>query len=251
LEKQQLIPQKDFKKILLEELNDRRLKGKKFQELRSLIADDKNLGDDHPTNPRTPSLDGISSTGEGAFQRAIFSGGWSILRFHNQERMIQWLDLELPVMLSTSARRKSVDLIGNIDNHPTLCELKFMERSAGDEPKYAVFELVIYYYFVLCNCTKLDAGKVHHKLDDQSGFEWKDVVRDYPLLLVAANKKYWEFWLGKKYYREDLLNLIKNLNAKLQIDVCAFQLEDVDFKLQKGKKDVYKPTIRSKHWQQI
>jgi hypothetical protein len=160
-----------FKEVLIRELNQPRLKGKKFQDLLSLILDDQNLGSSYPTQPGKPNLDRIRSTAETAFQRAIFNGAYSILQFHDHEKTIHWLDLELPVTLSANPRRKCVDLIGKVDHQPTLCELKFMNRSASDEPKYAI--------------------------------------------------------------------------------LCLFQLEDIDFKRQKGNKETYKPVVSPRHWKQL
>lgn len=240
-----------IKEVLIRELNHPHIKGKKFKDLLSLILDDQNLRSSYPTQPGKPNLDRIRSTTETAFQRAIFNGAYSILQFHDHEKTIHWVDLELPVTLSANPRRKCVDLIGQIDHQPTLCELKFMDRSASDEPKYAAFELATYYYFVLCNYDKLDAGKVHHDLDRQNVFAWQEVVREEPLLLVAANEKYWADWLGRKGYRDDLSKLVKRLNAELQTSLCLFQLEDIDFKRQKGNKDTYKPVVSSRYWKQL
>lgn len=240
-----------FKAILLRELDNSGLKAKSFKELVSLILDDLNLDSDYPTQPGRPNLDRIKSTTETALQRAIFNGGFSILQFDDGESVIEWLDLELPVTLSTFSRRKSVDLVGRVDNIPILCELKVKGRASGDEPNYAVLELATYYYFVLCNHLRLDAVEAHHRLERQDSFAWRDVVSDVPLLLVAANERYWQYWLEEKVYRDRFLRLVGNLNAKLRTRICAFRLENVDFELQKGGKDTYMPTIHSKCWRQI
>lgn len=243
----------DFKEKIINKIKELKFPGEKFNTLIERLEADK-LHNPHQTNPKKPNLDKIKSTTETAFQRAIFNGESAILQFKDRKAEVHWLDLELPVTFSGTARRKCIDLIGKINEKPFICELKFKGKSTGDSPEYGLFELLIYYYHILCNNSGkvLDEQKVFHCLLKDE-FKWANIIDEKPMLILAANKSYWSHWLSKNRggHKKDLFGLIETLNKELNVCLSLFQTEDIDFAGQKGTEKFYKPIMNIKTWEQV
>lgn len=194
----------------------------------------------HPTKPGKVSLNNIKSTGETAYQRAIFLSKKTTL---NSMGDVIWNDLELPVVFSSSSRRRCVDLIGTLNNNniPVLCELKFTssDKYRSNSPIYAIVELLIYYYLIKDNCEVLDKEEVFHKEIHVKPFEWSNFNAN-SIFIIGANKKYWDYWC-KRYKGQK--NKIDSWLNSLPLKVRLFSSDDFDFKAQKGKKEGYKPSV--------
>lgn len=238
----------------LEDLLDYKFNNNRFNELKESIQSSEYKDGNNPTFPGKPNLDKIASVTETAFQRAIFNGKFSNL--NDSTKKIEWIDLELPVTLSSKSRRKCIDLIGLYEGNPILCELKYKNKSDGDRPEYAIFELLSYFNFVKWNFEKLDKHSVHHK--ECRDFRWEEIANHpKPTLIVAANKRYWKDWFNKNThkgsYKDNLLGRIDALDENLKINICLFRANDEDFLTQKEKGDSgkYEPIVTSKIWHQI
>ena len=87
---------------------------------------------------------------------------------------ITWIDIELPVVFSGVARRRSIDLIGHSPKAGSfLCELKFnREPGPATLPDYAILQAILYYRSVAISHTDLDKENVYRK---PAAFRWKDV----------------------------------------------------------------------------
>ncbi len=244
------ITKEQFRANLLEFIEENSFE--KIDELKKMLEDEANTTGDYPSSPGKPSLKSIKSTGEKAFQRAIFNNKYSLLDFkrNNGYEKVDWLDLELPVTLNKNPRRRSIDLIGSIDGVPVLCELKYKEKSHSDNPIYAMVELLIYRYFISCNYEKLDKYDVHHHLifDD---FKWGWIAKNpFPQLLVVANRSYWDYWFNR-IPKNDLWELVKKISLVLDSSIHFFETEDEDYIKQKGLDEKYKPSVNSNVWKKI
>ena len=245
-----LITKEEFKEKLLEFIE-----GKSIQELgvlKRILEDERNCTGDYPSFPKKPELNNIKSTGERAFQRAIFNAGYSMLDFKklSGSEKVVWLDLELPVTLNKNPRRISIDLIGSLDGVPVLCELKYSEKSTSNHPIYAIVELLIYRYLIQCNYEKLDKYQVHHHMVLQN-FKWEVIVKNaFPQLLVVGNKKYWDYWFNR-ISKDLLLRDTWNLGSILDANIKLFEAPDEDFVKQKGERPSYKPMVSSNTWVKI
>lgn len=209
----------------------------------------------HPSRPGEPNLDNIKSVSEVAFQRGIFNSVNSrlIKDVLNEDKIIDWIDMEIPVVLNKNRRRSCIDLMGSVGNKLVLCELKFSKPGSkpSDSPMYAVFELLLYYYYVRCNFKELDELGVFHDLPSTKNFNWEKYLKNcVPLLLVTANSGYWEYWFKKKNYKVELLQEISVLEKELQIEIQLFQTVDEDFFEQKRKSvsETYSPKVASNIW---
>ena len=224
-----------FREITINELSNLKFnKNKKFKSLICILNNIEFITKNCKTNPGEAKLTGYSSTKETHYQRELFKSKSCNLYFSDgQVSEINWLDLELPVELRNKSRKKCIDLIGEIKDTPILCELKFKSvksNSSGDRPEYGIFELIIYYYFVLNNYTKLNEQNVHHKGCKE--FNWGSIISKKPLLLLTANKNYWSFWFKKNTYgkqktRNVILEIIDKLNKELNINLCLFETDNI------------------------
>ncbi len=144
------------------------------------------------TNPGNVSFE-VSTTGETAFQRAIYLLGSSNIEGLGN---VRWLDLELPVDEKRRGRGHCIDLIGRSDDMTmVICELKFGKPGNGD-PEKAQQQLQNYFNAVKKNYEKLDLNDgEHHRNALKAGyFLWKEIASDTTKLVVAANRDYWEYW---------------------------------------------------------
>ncbi len=255
---------------------EKQIKGKADKEILKKLLLCKSTG--KSTNPGEPTFRiSKKSITETAFQRAIFSNKYSTLEFLDKMRRkprkkrIKWLDLELSPILSDKARKPCIDLIGlKDDNSMVLCELKFRDKNNTNNPIYAVLELLIYYYKALVNCTELANQPVYHdftKSDNKelrkigaNKIDWKNIRDKNTLLIVAANKEYWTYYLEgsrRKDYKENLFNLIKTLGNGLKCEIFLFSIPNPEksFKDQ-ARRDrrhdsKYEPEIKQEKWKQI
>ncbi len=243
-----LISKKEYKDKLIDFVENQNLNELKY--LKELLVNEKNCTSDYPSSPGKPSLENISSTGEKAFQRAIYNNEVSFLKSSNNTDKVSWLDLELPVTLNKNPRRVCIDLIGSLDGIPVLCELKYFEKSPSNHPIYAIVELLVYKYLIFCNHEKLDKYDVHHHLRLKN-FKWEVIVKNrFPFLLIVANKKYWDYWFIR-ISKNDLLKLVFNLGSILDTNIRLYETNDEDFINQKDKRSKYTPKLTSNIWTRI
>jgi hypothetical protein len=202
------------------------------------------------TVPGKPNLDHIKSTGETAFQRAIFNSHESILA---TGRVIRWLDLELPVFVYACKNKRAsrrIDLVGILDSRPIICELKFARiKSKGkptEPPIYAILELLTYYCSILYNNENLD-DTVHHSIDGRkSDFIWRNIVQKDAEVVVCANKCYWD-----RCSHDNLHELVARLNRQLDVQIMLFETDNFDFEQQIGTSTGYKPYVTNKKWHPV
>lgn len=243
-----LITKEEYKKKLLNFIDNQDIN--ELNTLKEILEDTANCLGDYPSSPGKPNLNNIKSTGEKAFQRAIINGKYTEYENKGEIEKIIWLDLELPVTLNKSPRRISMDLIGNLDGIPVLCELKYFEKSSSNHPVYAIVELLMYKYLIYCNYKKLDKYEVHHHLVLKD-FKWEVIIKNhFPALIVAANKKYWNYWF-KKIDKDKLVKQTFKLGSDLDTNIHLFETPDENFISQKGTKTSYKPILSSKLWKKI
>lgn len=223
-------------------------RAKTFEEGRSIDTLRKSVENytkrEYHTKPGNFSNE-IRSTGETAYQRAIFQSGKTTL---NTLSEVSWRDLELPVLFSKNSRRRCVDLIGTSDeNVPVLCELKFASQIGNSgSPIYAAIELLIYYYLIQDNYQELDAKKVFR--GNLRSFRWEDFNLS-SIFIVGANEKYWRFW-QKRY--EKRKNEVESWLNSLPLIIRFFSSANINFKEQKGTQKQYTPSLSGKtDWTEV
>lgn len=221
-------------------------KTKNFDSLAEIVKEYEN--EKYHTKPGKLSLENIKSTGETAYQRAIFLSKKTTLKSSGE---VAWNDLELPVVFSGNSRRRCVDLIGTLsDNTPVLCELKFTSSNTyhSNSPIYAVVELLIYYYLIKDNCEELDKKEVFHKDEKVISFKWRDFNSD-SIFIIGANKKYWDYWLNRYEKQKNEVDLwLKSLPLKIHF----FSSDDFNFKEQKRNEEKYTPSVLGKNeWTEV
>ncbi|PIV49270.1 MAG: hypothetical protein COZ75_04665 [Flavobacteriaceae bacterium CG_4_8_14_3_um_filter_34_10] len=220
------------------------VKGKSIDTLSEIVNGYKKK--EYHTKPGNLSFE-IKSTGETAYQRAIFLSKKTTLKPLGE---VIWNDLELPVVFSNSRRRRCVDLIGTLNNDKlVLCELKFTSTNSyhSESPIYAVLELLIYYYLIKDNSKELDKKKVFHT-NSREPFEWSD-INSNSIFIFGANNKYWDYW--KKRYEKQKGEIDLWLKG-LPIKVRFFSSDDFDFKDQKENKEKYTPSVSEKtEWTEV
>jgi hypothetical protein len=226
--------------------------------LKNKLEDLKYTEESHPSNPKSLSKNGIADVGEKAFQRGIYYGESTSLNYSSLKPLekITWIDIEIPVVLSNKSRRPCIDIIGTTESNLILCELKHSKEKINptESPIYAVYELLIYYYFVRCNFKNLDIEKVYRPIAQEKEFNWEKYLKDsVPLLLVTANASYWKYWFKRENYKTELLKEIADLEKKLHLEIQLFETEDEDFVEQKkkGENERYTPIVESKIWTKI
>lgn len=216
------------------------------------------ISEKYPSKPGKPSLESVTSVTEVAFQRGIYKGGSTYLieNLLDAGKIIDWIDLEIPVVLSKKKRRFCIDIIGSNKNKLVLCELKYTKVGANpsDNPMYAVFELLIYYNFVRNNFKELDELKIFHDLESSKDFTWEKYLKNsVPLLLVTANASYWKYWFKRENYKTGLLKEIADLEKELHIEIQLFETKDEDFleQMKNGGNETYSPKVKSNIWNKI
>jgi hypothetical protein len=250
------IPTETFKKKLedLIKVNSKiSTNSKRKVELLAKLVDESKIISDKKSIPGKPKLTKIKATTEVAFQRAIYNGISSKL---NENTEVNWIDIEIPVVLGEKGRRHCIDMIGTTSdkNNLVLCELKYSGKTKSeDSPTYAIFELLIYYYFLRCNFKNLDSHNVYHKLETTKNFSWEGYLSsDIPKLVIAANNSYWEFWFGKKRInKSDLLKDVIEFEKEFGVKIELFETSNDEFRNQKGDSIDYEPKVISNVWTKI
>ncbi|MCK4981628.1 MAG: hypothetical protein KAS17_01830, partial [Victivallaceae bacterium] len=222
-------------------------------------------GENHPSTPGMLKCD-IVKTKEQAMQRAILGleNKGKICPFAKKilekskkykERTISWIDMELPVFFSEDSRRYCLDLLGISDDQPVICELKFVSASSKDSkitnwsdcPIYAAMELFNYHLSILANHKELYTQNIRHQFEnthpnDPGGKIWEKYDKGKPILLVAANKEYWEYWnekrTNKKAHKKGICSLetFEKISKKIGVKILPYSFEDMFFELEKNGK---------------
>lgn len=158
-------------------------------------------GFDH-SNPKKVGNASDSNSGETKWQRELF-----------KTEPDYWYDFELPIGQVVECGKVTkvcrVDLVGMIESHPVICELKYT-KTAG-QPFDAILQLLAYYCMIVNNAKELDQCDIHHKNEDVKGFNWGDFKNNNPILILRANELYWSNWSKTTN---------KNKAAKKIIEVC-------------------------------
>ena len=204
----------------------------------------------HPSKPGK-FAEKIKDTSEKAYQRAILFDKNTKLN-DKADNEITWYDIELPVVLNKNSRRQCIDLIGYDKNRFVLCELKFNNKK--DSPIAATRELLEYYRLIFKNAGYLDKYSIHHSNEMcNKDWQWTSILRDNPLLVVAANEKYWKYWMKKKNLDfNKQLQEIKTWSIELGIDIDLYKTEDFDFMSQRNNQSAYWPKlITNRPWIRI
>lgn len=180
----------------------------------------------------------IKHVGECALERAIIQGKTSKLNGFE----VEWLDIELPVNVTGKARGNCIDLIGkDSDNNYILCELKFRRRSFDNgNPEEAANQIKKY----LC-MVKEYYKRLHYHRQNGSLINWEAVALGKTRLVVAANSRYWNSWLG---------NRRKGRTYKTEgVECYSINLDQDEFSRQKGERDKYSPYMpeSGKEWELI
>jgi len=245
-----LVTKEEYKERLLMFISY--CKSVSLDNLKDMLEDASNVKGDYESNPSKPTLNNIKSTGETAFQRAIFNNKEVVIDYNGlkENDRIKWLDIELPVVLNKNPRRPCIDLIGALDGIPVICELKYAENSNSDHPIYGVVELLIYYYFIHCNYEKLDKYSVHHSLVLKD-FKWSTIINNgFPKIMLTANTKYWNYWFGREN-KAEFLKTVLNLAKMLDVNLACYEANDENFNEQKGDMEHYTPILTSNIWKRI
>lgn len=182
----------------------------------------------------------IRHTAECAFQRAIIHGKQSIL----DGQTVTWLDIELPVDLSGHSRGRCIDLIGiDEEKNYVICELKFRKnfRDNGN-PQKAAKQLRGYVELIKLNHEAFD-NNYHHA--NAKPINWEYVSKGHTRLIIAANKAYWEKYLGIR--RKGQTYDTKG------IECYSVDIEEDTFIKQKSKDKTYTPQMPDigKEWTRI
>ena len=140
-----------------------------------------------------------------------------------------WYDGELPIGQVVKCGKVTkvcrVDLVGMIESHPVICELKYTKKAG--QPFDALLQLLAYYCMIVNNADKLDQCDIHHENEDVKGFNWGDFKNNNPILILRANKTYWSNWSKTTN---------KNMAAKKIIEVC--KKYGLEIQLWNGKRPI-------------
>lgn len=213
------------------------------------------------SNPGPIDLSHIRDTSEKALQRALLlqtiEGQNSVF---NEEK-IEWLDIELPVIITPCSRRPSIDLIGR-DSQGTLvlCEVKF--NNGNDSPHKAEMEILGYLAEIFLHHEELDKNNIHHPNMTHSTFNWGELINTKPRVFIIANCGYWENW-QRMFDKEWKKNTDKSkaLANGMRIKDNSIECYSIDidknyFKNQfdiksKTKEESYKPVLNVFEWTKI
>lgn len=202
----------------------------------------------HPTKPGKFNLEvDPKNTGETAAQRAIYNSKYAEIP---DGKNITWIDMELPVVLSNNPRRRCLDIIGKDDNdNYYLVELKYGKN--GDNPIYALLELLCYHLIIKDNFNELDKKKVWHSNKNKDyKFSWQSFGSDKTILAVAANKEYWE-----KYREKSSYSLTKNksffdrIKSEMKVKIQFFSFANLIEPVESAEK--YSPSLENNRWEEI
>lgn len=136
------------------------------------------------------------NVGETAIQRALYASTAAIIMPNGNEETVEWLDMELPVVLASGGRKPCIDLIGQIGAQKALrlVELKYSRTPAsanGNDPDYAIFEVLLYLAAVMSNHESLSEKKVGHSNAKLTAhLDWRKLALTTEVIVVA-NESFW------------------------------------------------------------
>lgn len=175
--------------------------------MEELIKNVFNLADEHHYKKSGPKeydvLNKTSNTEETLLQRIIIDQKISII----ENAKIQWLDIELPVILNENHPRPRIDIIGRDESmNFVICKLKF--GKSEDSPESALFQILEYYLCILFNSSELDLSGIHHSNADNS-WKWSEISKKNTILVIGGDSVYWNSWKGK--YEKGLIDRMTKL----------------------------------------
>lgn len=167
-------------------------------------------GFDH-SNPKKVGNASDSNSGETMWQRELF-----------ETEPDYWYDFELPIGQVVECGKVTkvcrVDLVGMIESHPVICELKYTKKAG--QPFDALLQLLAYYCMIVNNAEKLDQCDIHHEIEDVKGFNWVDFKNNNPILILRANESYWSNWsktTDKNKAAKDIIEVCKKYGLEIQL----------------------------------
>jgi hypothetical protein len=177
--------------------------------------------------------------GETAFQRALYAAGNARLKLRNTVEDIKWKDIELPVVFSSTGRRRCIDLIGQSKSLGSfLCELKFTHRpagGAGNLPDYAILQAVLYFEAAQVNWQSLEAETFRN----EKTFTWKDVVARKNIMVLGNSSLWSRSKKGDNPRR--IAALISRIKKELGLTILFCHMPDYPFKSAKAENGRYFP----------
>jgi hypothetical protein len=189
----------------------------------------------------------IKDTGEKAYQRAFFKHGKTILKTSNptETKKVEWLDYEVPVIFSGSARRTSLDLIGKIADNAegakseyAIAEIKDIK---GNSPFYAIFE-VLEYALLIKNLVLKGVKPPYHSINNDYNDYWGDYL-DCKYLIIGAPDAY---WIGKWHTHIDKFKTISGwIKDTFGYQVVFAKYGREDFRNQRGNNETYIPSLKN------
>ena len=175
----------------------------------------------------------------------------------NGER-IEWIDIELPVIITPCSRRPSIDLIGRDSKGAlVLCEVKFNNRN--DSPHKAEMEILGYLAEIILHYEELDNNNIHHPNMTHSTFNWGELINTKPRVFIIANRGYWETWQrkydkGMKENTDKSKVLANGMRIKdNSIECYSIDIDRYYFKYlkSKSKEETYNPVLNVFEWTKI
>jgi hypothetical protein len=223
-----------------------------LKELRDVIPEFQNIAStcDDGTfgNPKSPTFS-IKDAKEKAYQRAYHSQDSTeiIGTLEGNGRIhVTWLDIEVPVVPGTKARRPSLDMIGQVAGVPSLIvELK---AAGGTSPFHAIQEVLSYAHRVVENQGQLKSHKTWRKGAQEIPIPpyWPHYQGKY--LVIAGPNDYWAKWKSEW----DLILAVGTMwfaKSGLQgYRLILASFPGVDFKKQRGASERYTPRIKDNRW---
>lgn len=167
----------NWRKEVLDIVDRIKLNGKN-KKFRKIIQEPWGFGHSKPGEFGSADQDKVTETN---WQREIFD-----------TEPDYWYDFELPIGQVVECGKVTkvcrVDLVGMIESHPVICELKYTEKAG--QPFDALLQLLAYYCMIKQNANLLDENKIHHTNRNKE-FCWGDIANNNPILMLRANSEYW------------------------------------------------------------
>lgn len=137
-----------------------------------------------------------------------------------------WYDVELPIGQVVECGKVTkvcrVDLVGMIESHPVICELKYTNKAG--QPFDALLQLLAYYCMIKQNANRLDENKIHHTNARNKEFCWVDIANN-PILMLRANSEYWSN-IDKRTPKNDATKQILEVCKAHGLDIRFWKDED-------------------------
>jgi hypothetical protein len=190
------------------------------------------IGESYPTRPGVPKKL-IRGTTENAFQGAIFLT--TKIKIHLTNKLtidFCLLDYEIPVILNSNSRRKSVDLISKSISGHQIHEVKYKYNRSKDSPFFAASEIIKYRHIISENYALLDKNNVYHRGEGFRNFAWKNLNENCQMYVIA-NEAYWEYWRKKR----GETNFSEYLDLMASMHITCLSGKNVDFNSQKHQSE--------------